>query len=106
MGLILGVMVWLGMKSIPIFFILMFFSMQLVTLPKQMLPESYQKYVYDWNPFTHYATSVRELLYLNHQIELNSTMWMFIGFMIFGAVSSLVSAIVRKHSTKRTEVPS
>ncbi|HHJ3725540.1 TPA: YhgE/Pip domain-containing protein [Staphylococcus aureus] len=105
-GLILGVMVWLGMKSIPIFFILMFFSMQLVTLSKQMLPESYQKYVYDWNPFTHYATSVRELLYLNHQIELNSTMWMFIGFMIFGAVSSLVSAIVRKHSTKRTEVPS
>ncbi|HDD4544716.1 TPA: YhgE/Pip domain-containing protein [Staphylococcus aureus] len=105
-GLILGVMVWLGMKSIPIFFILMFFSMQLVTLPKQMLPESYQKYVYDWNPFTHYATSVRELLYLNHQIELNSTMWMFIGFMIFGAVSSLVSAIVRKYSTKRTEVPS
>ncbi|WP_409481445.1 YhgE/Pip domain-containing protein [Staphylococcus aureus] len=105
-GLILGVMVWLGMKSIPIFFILMFFSMQLVTLPKQMLPESYQKYVYDWNPFTHYATSVRELLYLNHHTELNSTMWMFIGFMIFGAVSSLVSAIVRKHSTKRTEVPS
>ncbi|HBM8032548.1 YhgE/Pip domain-containing protein [Staphylococcus aureus] len=105
-GLILGVMVWLGMKSVPIFFILMFFSMQLVTLPKQMLPESYQKYVYDWNPFTHYATSVRELLYLNHHIELNSTMWMFIGFMIFGAVSILVSAIVRKHSTKRTEVPS
>ncbi|HDE3712614.1 TPA: YhgE/Pip domain-containing protein [Staphylococcus aureus] len=105
-GLILGVMVWLGMKSVPIFFILMFFSMQLVTLPKQMLPESYQKYVYDWNPFTHYATSVRELLYLNHHIELNSTMWMFIGFMIFGTVSSLVSAIVRKHSTKRTEVPS
>ncbi|HDI0999964.1 TPA: YhgE/Pip domain-containing protein [Staphylococcus aureus] len=105
-GLILGVMVWLGMKSVPIFFILMFFSMQLVTLPKQMLPESYQKYVYDWNPFTHYATSVRELLYLNHHIELNSTMWMFIGFMIFGAVLSLVSAIVRKHSTKRTEVPS
>ncbi|HCH6777481.1 TPA: YhgE/Pip domain-containing protein [Staphylococcus aureus] len=105
-GLILGVMVWLGMKSVPIFFILMFFSMQLVTLPKQMLPESYQKYVYDWNPFTHYATSVRELLYLNNHIELNSTMWMFIGFMIFGAVSSLVSAIVRKHSTKRTEVPS
>ncbi len=30
---------------------LTFFSMQLVTLPKQMLPESYQKYVYDWNRF-------------------------------------------------------
>ena len=73
--------------------------MQLVTLPKQMLPESYQKYVYDWNPFTHYATSARELLYLNHHIELNSTMWMFIGFMILALYQSLISAIVRKHST-------
>ncbi|EHJ07273.1 YhgE/Pip domain-containing protein [Staphylococcus simiae] len=105
-GLILGVMVWLGLKSVPIFFILMFFSMQLVTLPKAMLPEGYQKYGYDWNPFTHYAGTVREIVYLNHPIELNSTMWMFIGFMIFGAVSSLISAIVRKHSNKRTEVPS
>ncbi len=48
----------------------------------------------------------KRTIILNHHIELNSTMWMFIGFMIFGAVSSLVSAIVRKHSTKRTEVPS
>ncbi|MCE3505923.1 hypothetical protein LCD27_03900, partial [Staphylococcus aureus] len=30
----------------------------------------------------------------------------YTDFIIFGAVSSLVSAIVRKHSTKRTEVPS
>ena len=43
---------------------------------------------------------------MNKAIELNGTMWMFIGFMIFGIVSSLVAAIVRKHSTKRTEVPS
>ena len=35
-------MTWLGMKSVPIFFIAMFFSMQLVMLPKQMLPEFYQ----------------------------------------------------------------
>lgn len=43
---------------------------------------------------------------MNHHIELNSTMWMLIGFMIFGAVSSLLAAAIRKHSTKRTEVPS
>lgn len=81
-GLILGVMVWLGMKSIPLFFILMFFSMQMVTLPKQMLPKGYQHYAYDWNPFTHYATSLKELIYLNHQIEFSTTIWMLIGFMI------------------------
>lgn len=105
-GLILGTMTWLGMKSVPIFFIAMFFSMQMVMLPKQMLPKFYQRYIVDWNPFVHYATSLKEIIYMNHHIELNSTMWMLIGFMIFGAVSSLLAAAIRKHNTKRTEVPS
>ena len=99
-------MTWLGMKSVPIFFIAMFFSMQMVMLPKQMLPKFYQRYIVDWNPFVHYATSLKEIIYMNHHIELNSTMWMLIGFMIFGTVSSLLAAAIRKHSTKRTEVPS
>ena len=81
-GLILGTMTWLGMKSVPIFFIAMFFSMQMVMLPKQMLPKFYQRYIVDWNPFVHYATSLKEIIYMNHHIELNSTMWMLIGFMI------------------------
>lgn len=106
MGLIMGVMPWLGMKSIPIFFIAMFFSMQLVTLPKQLLPKFYQDYIVDWNPFTHYANTIRELIYMHQPITMNTTMWMFVGFMIFGVISSLIATIVRKHSNKTTEIPS
>ena len=80
--------------------------MQMVTLPKQMLPEGDQKWAYGWNPFTHYTTTLKEIIYMNKAIELNSTVWMLIGFMIFGIISSLIAAIVRKHSTKRTEIPS
>ena len=105
-GLILGIMVWLGMKAIPIFVILMFFSMQLVTLPKQMLPKGYQGWVYDFDPFTHYTNTLREIIYMGSHIEMNATIWMMIGFIIFGAISSLTAAIVRKHSNKRTEIPS
>lgn len=103
MGLIMGVMTWLGMKSIPIFFIAMFFSMQLVTLPKQLLPKFYQDYIVDWNPFTHYANTIRELIYMHQPITMNTTMWMFVGFMIFGVISSLIATIVRKHSNKTTD---
>lgn len=106
MGLILGVMTWLGMKSIPIFFIAMFFSMQLVTSPKQMLPKFYQDYIVDWNPFTHYAEYLRELLYMHQSLEMNSTMWMFVGFIIFGIISSILAAMIRNHSGKRSELPS
>ncbi|WP_323703179.1 YhgE/Pip domain-containing protein [Mammaliicoccus sp. Dog046] len=105
-SLILGVMTWLGIKAIPLFMILLFFSMQLLALPKQMLPQFYQDYMISWNPFRHYAEGLRSLIYLNHPIELNSTMWMFIGFIIFGSVSTISAAIIRKHSSKRTEVPS
>ncbi|WP_261751426.1 hypothetical protein [Staphylococcus pasteuri] len=42
---------------------------------------------------------------MNHHLELNTTMWMLIGFMIFGVVSSLLAAALRKHSNKRTEIP-
>lgn len=105
-SLILGFMTWLGVKAIPLFMVLLFFSLQLIMLPTQMLPQFYQDYMIGWNPFRHYAETLRGLLYLHHDIELNSTMWMFIGFIIFGGVSAISAAIIRKHSEKRTEVPS
>lgn len=105
-SLILGFMTWLGVKAIPLFMVLLFFSLQLIMLPTQMLPQFYQEYMIGWNPFRHYAETLRGLLYLHHDIELNSTMWMFIGFIIFGGVSAISAAILRKHSGKRTEVPS
>ncbi|WP_436885788.1 YhgE/Pip domain-containing protein [Mammaliicoccus sciuri] len=105
-SLILGFMTWLGVKAIPLFMVLLFFSLQLIMLPTQMLPQFYQDYMIGWNPFRHYAETLRGLLYLHHDIELNSTMWMFIGFIIFGGVSAISAAILRKHSGKRTEIPS
>lgn len=105
-GLILGTMTWIGLPAIPIFLIAMFFSMQLVTYPKEMLPDFYQKYIVGWNPFTHYANSLRELIYMNHSIQLDSTMWMFIGFMIFGVIAIVTASLIRKHSDKSYQVPS
>lgn len=104
-GLILGTMTWLGMKSVPIFFLLMFFSMQLVTTPKEMLPKFYRDYIVDWNPFSNYATTLRQIIYMHHPIELNTTVWMLIGFMLFGIISVIIAAFVRKHSDKKAEIP-
>ena len=105
-ALVLGSMTLLTMAVVPIFFLAMFFSIQLVMFPTEMLPKFYQKYIVSWNPFTHYATSVRDILYMNHHITLNGTMWMLISFMIYGVVAILVATILKKHSDKRTEIPS
>ncbi|TDM05216.1 YhgE/Pip domain-containing protein [Macrococcus lamae] len=103
--LILGVMAWLGMKAIPLFVLLLFFSMQMLTLPKQMLSDFYQKYVLSWNPFNFYADGLRELIYLHKDLTLNTPVIVMIGFASFGLASALLAAAVRKHSNKRAEVP-
>ncbi|EKU46337.1 hypothetical protein [Staphylococcus massiliensis] len=105
-SLILGVMSWLGIRSIPIFMVLLFFSLQVIMLPKEMLPQFYVDYVLPWNPFRYYVEELRSLLYMHQGLEFNGTIAMFIGLLTFGFISTLVASIVRKHSTKRTEVPS
>lgn len=105
-SLIYGFVVWLGITAIPLFMILFFFSIQLVLWPKEMLSKFYQDYMISWNPFVHYVENLRDIIFVGNDIELNSTMWMFIGFIIFGVISTIIAAIIRKHSTKRTEVSS
>lgn len=103
--LILGVMAWLGMKAVPLFMVLLFFSMQMLTLPKQMLHEFYQKYVLTWDPFSFYVEGLRELIYLNKDLSLNTPVAVMIGLAVFGIISTLLAATIRKHSEKRAEVP-
>lgn len=98
--LILGLMSWLGMPAIPLFMVVLFFSMQLLTLPKQMLPKFYQDYLFDWNPFRIYGDGIRQLIYLGHNLEFNVPMQMYLGFGIFGVVAIILAAVIRPHKGK------
>lgn len=84
---ILGIMIWLELKSLPIFILMLFFSMQLVILPKEMLPNFYQKYIVSWNPFVNYADNLRDILYFHKSLVVNDSILMFIIFAIFGILS-------------------
>ncbi len=103
--LILGVMSWLGMKAIPLFVLLLFFSMQMLTLPKQMLNDFYQTYVLTWIPFGFYVDGLRELIYLHKDLTLNTPIIVMTGLAAFGMVAALLAAVLRKHSDKRAEIP-
>ncbi|NWK84969.1 ABC transporter permease [Staphylococcus sp. GSSP0090] len=98
-SLILGLMVWIGFAILPIFILFLFFTIQSVMLPKAMVPEFYQNYILPWNPFYHYVSSLKGLLYENADLAMNGTMWMFIAFILFGIIS-LVSALYVKGHTE------
>ncbi|MCU7556994.1 ABC transporter permease [Macrococcus capreoli] len=98
--LILGLMSWLGMPALPLFMLALFFSMQLLTLPKQMLPEFYQDHLFDWNPFKIYGDGIRQLIYLGHELEFNTPMQMYLGLGIFGVIAIILAAVIRPHKEK------
>lgn len=97
-SLILGVMVWIGFGAIPIFILYLFFTMQAVMLPKVMVPEFYQDYIIPWSPFYHYLNTLKDLLYNGSSLAMNSTIWMFIGFIIFGLASLVTATYVKKQA--------
>ena len=97
---ILGVMAWFGMRAVPLFMVLLFFSMQMLTLPKQMLHEFYQKYVLSWDPFSYYVEGLRDLIYLHKDLSFNTPLAVMIVLIIFGVISTLIATTTRKHSEK------
>ncbi|OEK99531.1 ABC transporter permease [Staphylococcus saprophyticus] len=97
--LILGVMVWLGFTAMPLFVLLLFFSLQSVMMPKAMIPEFYHFYILPWNPFYHYVTALKSVLYETSNLQINGAVSMFIGFAIFG-ITSLYLALKTKKTIK------
>ncbi|OFO52397.1 ABC transporter permease [Nosocomiicoccus sp. HMSC059G07] len=95
-SLIVGFLAWIGFATIPIFMLFVFFTMQAVMLPKQMLPTFYQNYVVPWNPFVKYATTLKEILYTGGSLGSGGTVWMFASFAIIG-LGLLVISIYTKY---------
>lgn len=95
-SLIVGFLAWIGFATIPIFMLFVFFTMQAIMLPKQMLPTFYQNYVVPWNPFVKYATTLKEILYTGGSLGSGGTVWMFASFAIIG-LGLLVISIYTKY---------
>lgn len=96
-ALIFGFMVWTGIAIVPIFILLLFFTIQSVMLPNAMVPEFYQHLVLPWNPFYYYIKTLKGLLYDNTSLVMNGTVWMFIIFMTFGIISLITRLYTKKY---------
>ena len=66
-------MVWRGFEAIPIFILYLFFTMQVVMLPKVIVPELYQDYIIPWSPFYDYIDTLKGLLYNGDDLVMNGT---------------------------------
>jgi YhgE/Pip-like protein len=54
---------WVGFPAMAVLVLLMFFSMPLLNMPPEFLPEMTQVWIYSWTPFRFVASGLREVMY-------------------------------------------
>jgi len=56
---------WIGMAAIPLLVLLFFFSMPVMNLAPEMLPQASQDWLYSWTPFRFVAGGLRTIMYFD-----------------------------------------
>ncbi|MBM7587110.1 YhgE/Pip-like protein [Bacillus pakistanensis] len=58
-----GLLNWIGYAAAPIFVLLFFFSMPVLTLPPEMLPDITKDWLYSWVPFRFSVEAFKDVLF-------------------------------------------
>ncbi|PWW00767.1 YhgE/Pip-like protein [Paenibacillus cellulosilyticus] len=56
---------WLGVPAMPILILLMFFSLPVVNMAPEFLPQTTHDWLYSWTPFRFAASGLRNSMYFN-----------------------------------------
>jgi len=59
---------WIGYPAAPIFILLLFFSMPILTMAPEMLPEMTRDYLYSWTPFRYSLDRLRDILFFDMKL--------------------------------------
>ncbi len=75
---------WIGMPAIALLVLLLFFSLPVVNLAPEFMPQVTQDWLYSWTPFRYVASGLRSLMYFgggsSHVMTLSySVLWWIAG---------------------------
>ncbi|MGG1314381.1 hypothetical protein [Cohnella laeviribosi] len=73
---------WLGIPAVAILVLLLFFSLPILNLAPEFMPQATQEWLYSWTPFRYVASGLRNLMYFGgeHGMGLPYTvLWSIAG---------------------------
>ncbi|WP_186673257.1 YhgE/Pip domain-containing protein [Sporosarcina sp. BP05] len=90
--MISAVLMWLGIKGIPIFVIMLFFGAPLLAMPPEFMSSFYRDWINSWLPMRHMIEGLRELFFFgkgfgwSHPVQMLT--WIGLGSLVvlFGSV--------------------
>lgn len=90
--MISAVLMWLGIKGLPIFIIMLFFGAPLLAMPPKLLSPFYRNWIYSWLPMRQMIEGLRELFFFgkgfgwSHSVQMLT--WIALGSFILLISSS------------------
>ncbi|WP_433941801.1 YhgE/Pip domain-containing protein [Paenibacillus lautus] len=96
---------WIGLPAMGILVLLMFFSMPLLNMAPEFLPQATQDWLYSWTPLRFAASALRDVMYFDGYAPSSShsaVMWFIAG----GFLVLLLASTFKKgrHSDKRKSI--
>ncbi|MCG7194360.1 hypothetical protein EQT97_02240 [Fructilactobacillus sanfranciscensis] len=91
-----GVIAWIGIPGVVILALLMFFSLPLMVMAPQMLPQAYQDYFLPWLPMRFLYEGIREILYFKAGF-LNQNTWSLIIVAGIGLLMFFLETFGKRH---------
>ncbi|MDB4866070.1 MAG: hypothetical protein JWR03_403 [Cohnella sp.] len=86
---------WLGMAAAAILVLLLFFSMPLLNMAPEFMPQATLDWLYSWTPFRYVASGLRNLLYFGGSDGMSESyrvIWYLFGgpgFSFFGHCATI-----------------
>jgi YhgE/Pip-like protein len=91
---------WIGFPAMGILVLLMFFSMPLLNMAPEFLPQSTQDWLYSWTPLRYAASGLRNVMYFDGvQPSTPSVMilWLIAGFFLIALLGSALKKVKQSH---------
>jgi YhgE/Pip-like protein len=91
--MILAVLSWLGIRSIALFALLLFFGAPLLSMAPEMMSPFYHDWVYSWLPMRFMIQGLRELFFFGKELSWNSSLSTLVGIGVVSMIITLASAL-------------
>jgi YhgE/Pip-like protein len=103
--LILAVLSLLGIKSIPVFALMLFFGGPLLAMAPEMMSTFYRDWVYSWLPMRFMIEGLRELFFFDQGLTWNSPLTTLVWIGLVSILVILISTLKLKSTHTQQSQP-
>ncbi|NOV00309.1 YhgE/Pip domain-containing protein [Paenibacillus planticolens] len=82
---------WIGLPSMIVLVLIFFFSMPVIGMPREFMPQVTVDWLYSWTPFRYAAAGLRSIMYFGGEGSLSQSLYVLAGMAVTGLILIVLS---------------